>query len=200
MLKVGLTGSIAVGKTHVCKILEANGCRVIDADTVARAVVEPGQIGLDRIVEHFGEAVLTDDGSLDRPKLGAIVFSDPAKRQLLNSLLHPLVIEAQDEWLKQVESDDPNAIAVVDAALMIESGGYERFDELIVVWCAPEIQLGRLMERNGLSESEARKRIDSQMSQDKKKSYASFLIDTSGSFQDTEDRTLDVLQKLREKI
>lgn len=198
MLKVGLTGSIAVGKTHVCTTLAKHGCRVLDADRVARDVVEPGREGLKRIVEHFGKEVLDRAGALDRTKLGSIVFRDTAKRQLLNSLLHPLVIEAQDEWLSGIGRSDPDAIAVVDAALMIESGGYKRFDKLIVVWCEPEIQLRRLMDRNGLSEPEARARIASQMPQEEKKTYADYLIDTSGTYEQTEQRTLEVLSDLRD--
>jgi dephospho-CoA kinase len=198
VLKVGLTGSIAVGKSHVCGVLEAHGCHILDADQVARDVVEPGSEGLSRILENFGRGVLDDEGRLDRQALGAIVFSDPAKRQLLNSLLHPLVIAAQDAWIRRVEADDPDGIAVVDAALMIESGGWERFDKLIVVWCRPEIQLQRLMERNRLNETEARKRVEAQMSQEEKKGYADYLIDTSGDYETTELRVLEVLEELRE--
>jgi dephospho-CoA kinase len=141
--------------------------------------------------------VVDAEGHLDREALAAIVFSDPAKRQLLNSLVHPLVIEEQDAWLRQVEAEDPDGIAVVDAALMIESGGWKRFDKLIVVWCRPEIQLQRLMERNHLDEHEARKRIEAQLSQDEKKSFADFLIDTSGDYESTERQVLKVLAQLR---
>lgn len=197
MLKVGLTGSIAVGKTHVCRVLEELGCRVIDADRVAREVVEPGEPGLEKIVKHFGAEVLDEDGRLDRARLGAIVFSDPAQRQLLNSLLHPLVIEAQDDWISRQEREEPDGIAVVDAALMIESGGYRRFDKLIVVWCEPEIQLRRLMARNDLDESEAKQRIASQMDQQEKKKFADYLIDTSGTFEETDEQVHQVFAKLK---
>ena len=151
MLKVGLTGSIAVGKSSVCEVFRELGCAVLDADRVARDVVEPGTLGLKRVVEQFGESVLQPDGRLDRPKLGLIVFADEEKRLLLNSIIHPLVFESQNAWLKDVELNDPNGIAIVDAALMIESGGYKRFDKLIVVWCEPELQLQRLMARDGIS-------------------------------------------------
>jgi len=132
-----------------------------------------------------------------RAALGAIVFAEPSKRQLLNSLLHPLVIEAQDAWIERVSEEDPDAIAVIDAALMIESGGWKRFDKLIVVWCEPEIQLQRLMERNGLSEEQARQRIRAQMPQELKKSYADYLVDTSGDYEETDRQVLEVLEKLR---
>src|SRR5690242_3545217 len=124
MLKVGLTGSIAVGKSFVLEVLRELGCRVLDADLTARDVVKPGTKGLELITEHFGTEVLQPDGKLDRARLGAIVFADEGKRQLLNSIVHPLVIETQNRWLQEAESRDPDGIAVVDAALMIESGGY----------------------------------------------------------------------------
>src|SRR5262245_10287723 len=179
MLKVGLTGSIAVGKSFVLSNLEELGCFVLDADQTARDVVEPGQPAFAEIVQHFGNEIVTGDGFLDRSLLGAIVFSDPGRRELLNSIVHPRVIEAQDRWLREAERAQPQGIAVVDAALMIESGGYKRFDKLVVVWCEPAVQLDRLMSRNGLDETEAKKRIAAQMSQEEKKRYADFLIDTS---------------------
>ena len=156
-MRVGLTGSIAVGKTYVCDVFSELGCHVLDADQTAREVVEAGSRGLREIVKNFGEGVLNDSGGLDRGKLGAIVFSDEKKRQLLNSIVHPLVIEEQDKWLKEIELADPEGISIVDAALMIESGGYKRFEKLIVVWCNPDIQLQRLMLRDNLGESEAKK-------------------------------------------
>ena len=185
MLRVGLTGSIAVGKSFVVSVFRDLGCHVIDADQVARDVVKKGTKGLSQIVEKFGDQVLTPDGQLDRPKMASIVFADESKRLLLNSIVHPLVFEAQDAWLKGCEADDPNGIAIVDAALMIESGGYKRFDQLIVVWCEPDIQLQRLIKRDDLEMADALKRIASQMPQDEKKKFADHLIDTSGGFEDT---------------
>ena len=198
MLKVGLTGSIAVGKSHVCDVFRELGCRVLDADQTARDVVRKGTPGLSKIVEAFGQSVIAADGELDRPKMAAIVFADEEKRLLLNSIVHPLVFEAQDRWLSEREAEDPNGIAIVDAALMIESGGYKRFDKLIVVWCEPEIQLQRLKRRDRLSEDEAEKRVRSQMPQDEKKKFADFLIDTSGSFESTRDQCTQVHRTLLE--
>jgi dephospho-CoA kinase len=197
MLKVGLTGSIAVGKSFVCGVFRELGCYVLDADRTAREVVEPGTAGLKAIVESFGDGVLQADGSLDRPKLGSIVFADEQKRQLLNSIVHPLVIEAQNAWTAEREREDPGGIAIIDAALMIESGGYKRFDKLIVVWCNTAIQLQRLMLRDGLSEADARKRIDAQMPQEEKKRYADLLIDTSAGFEDTRRKTAEIFGELR---
>jgi dephospho-CoA kinase len=179
MLKVGLTGSIAVGKSFVCECFRKLGCHVLDADQTAREVVAPGSAGLAEIVRHFGKLVLTDVGELDRKQLASIVFANESERQRLNTIVHPLVLERQDALLKEWELRDPEGIVIVDAALMIESGGYRRFDELLVVWCRPEIQLQRLMSRDGLSETEAVARINAQMPQEEKKQYASRLIDTS---------------------
>jgi dephospho-CoA kinase len=197
MLKVGLTGSIAVGKSFVCECFRELGAHVLDADLTAREVVEPGTRGLDLIVESFGVGVLQEDGGLDRARLGGIVFADAEKRQLLNSIVHPLVIEAQNAWIAEREAVDPDGIAIVDAALMIESGGYKRFDKIIVVWCNTAIQLQRLMLRNNLSAEEAQKRIDAQMPQDEKKRFADFLIDTSEGFEDARRQVGEVFAELK---
>ncbi|MBV9215554.1 MAG: dephospho-CoA kinase [Acidobacteria bacterium] len=197
MLKVGLTGSIAVGKSFVCSVMRELGLHVLDADQAAREVVAKGSPGLVRVVEAFGVGIVDGHGELDRKKMAAIVFADEQKRLLLNSIIHPLVIEKQNEWIGSIAQEDPGGIAVVDAALMIESGGYKRFDKLIVVWCEPEIQLERLMRRENLSRSDAAKRIGAQMPQDEKKRFANYLIDTSGSIEESRKRTERVVEKLR---
>lgn len=197
MLRVGLTGSIAVGKSYVTSVLAELGCLVLDADQTAREVVEPGSEGLNSVVKHFGREVLNAEGTLNRERLGSLIFSDPQQRQRLNAILHPFIIAKQDEVMRQWERGDPDGIAVVDAALMIESGGYKRFDKLIVVHCRPEVQLERLMLRDGLSLAEAKQRIGSQMPQEEKQRYADYLIDSSDGFESTRQRTIDVYHKLR---
>ncbi len=197
MLRVGLTGSIAVGKSFVCDVFRELGCHVLDADLVARDVVKRGTPGLAKIVGEFGNDAVGPDGELDRPKMAAIVFADESKRLLLNSIIHPLVFEAQNTWLDERNAEDPDGIAIVDAALMIESGGYKRFDKIIVVWCEPDIQLQRLKLRNDLPEDEAKKRIDTQMPQTEKKRFADYLIDTSIGFEDTRQQVREVLKKLK---
>lgn len=197
MLRVGLTGSIAVGKSFVLGVLAELGGRTIDADQVAREVVAPQTAGLKAVVEEFGDEVLKPDGSLDRAKLGAIVFADEASRLKLNSILHPFIIARQDELIRGWQEQDNDGIAVVDAALMIESGGYQRFDKLIVVHCRPEVQLQRLMARDGISVEEAERRIHAQMPQEEKKKYADFLIDTSDGSESARRQTEAVWQKLR---
>lgn len=198
MLRVGLTGSIGVGKSFVSSVLAELGCRVLDADDTAREVVAPGSAGLQAVIASFGEEVLTSDGALDRSKLGALVFTDDSKRVRLNSILHPYIIAKQDEQLRQWEAQDAKAIAVVDAALMIESGGYRRFDKLIVVHCRKDVQIERLMARNHLSREEAERRISSQMTQDEKKQFADYLIDTSEGFDSARAQAFEVYEKLRQ--
>jgi dephospho-CoA kinase len=197
MLRVGLTGSIAVGKSFVSSVLAGLGCHVLDADETAREVVAPGTEGLRAVAAAFGADVLDAEGRLDRARLGSIVFADGEKRKLLNSILHPLIIAAQDGWLREREREDPKGIAVIDAALMIETGSFERFDKIVVVHCRPDVQLERLMRRSGLTREEAARRIAAQMPQEEKMRRADFLIDTSAGFDDTRRQVEQVYEKLR---
>ena len=196
MLRVGLTGSIGVGKTFVASLFAELGCHVLDADQTAREVVMPGTRGLMAVTQAFGEEILNPDGTLNRKQLAAVVFADDNQRQRLNQILHPFIIARQDEILREWEIQDPAGIGIVDAALMIESGGYRRFDKLIVVHCRPEVQLERLRLRDKLSRDEAQRRIDSQMPQEEKQKFADYLIDTSDGFELTKDQTLKVYNQL----
>jgi dephospho-CoA kinase len=196
MLRVGLTGSIGVGKSFVSGVLAELGCRVLDADETAREVVAPESGALRDLVAAFGPEVLQSDGKLDRARLGALVFADATERARLNSILHPYIIAKQDEHLREWERAEPDGIAVVDAALMIESGGYQRFDKLIVVHCRAEVQLQRLMARDGLSRAEAEQRIAAQMPQEEKKKFADYLIDTSDGFDSARARAVEVYEEL----
>lgn len=196
MLRVGLTGSIAVGKSFVTSVFAELGCHVLDADQTAREVVMPGAAGLKAVAEEFGEDILAPDGTLDRARVASIVFADEEKRVRLNHILHPFIIARQDEILREWEREDPNGIGIVDAALMIESGGYKRFDKLIVVHCRPEVQLERLMLRSKFTLSEAQQRIASQMPQEEKQQYADYLIDTSDGFEPARARTIEVFNEL----
>ncbi|HJP91535.1 MAG TPA: dephospho-CoA kinase [Pyrinomonadaceae bacterium] len=196
MLRVGLTGSIGVGKSFVASVFTELGCHVLDADQTAREVVLPGTLGLVALTKAFGAEILNPDGTLNRKQLGAIVFADEEKRQRLNHILHPFIIARQDEILNEWERQDPKGIAIVDAALMIESGGYKRFDKLIVVHCRPEVQLERLMLRDRLSPEEAQRRIDAQMPQEEKQRFADYLIDTSDGYELTKAQVLRVHEQL----
>jgi dephospho-CoA kinase len=196
MLRVGLTGSIGVGKSFVATIFIELGCHVLDADVTAREVVMPGTPGLNALTEAFGKEILNTDGTLDRKRLGALVFADENQRQRLNHILHPFIIARQDEIMNAWEAEDPEGIGIIDAALMIESGGYKRFDKLIVVHCRPEVQLERLILRDKLSREEAERRINSQMPQEEKQKFADYLIDTSDGFDLTRARTTEVYNRL----
>ena len=196
MLRVGLTGSIAVGKSFVASVFTELGCHVLDADQTAREVVMPGTPGLQALVQEFGNGILSAEGTLDRKTLAAVVFADEEQRQRLNHILHPFIIARQDEILKEWESKDPQGIGIIDAALMIESGGYRRFDKLIVVHCRPDVQLERIMLRDKLSRTEAQRRIDAQMPQEEKQKFADYLIDTSDGFESTRTQIISVHQKL----
>lgn len=197
MLKVGLTGSIAVGKSFVVSVLAELGCVTFDADKIAHSVMEPGCPAYEDIVREFGKPVLAPDGLIDRQKLGAIVFADEDRRRRLNAIVHPRVIEKQNRLLKDAEETDPDGIAIIDAALMIESGGYRRFDKLIVVYCDRQTQIERLMLRNQITREEAEQRVAAQMSSDEKRAYADYQIDTSGTFDDTRRRVVEVLDALK---
>jgi dephospho-CoA kinase len=192
MLKVGLTGSIAVGKSYVLSVLAELGCVTFDADKIAHLVMEPGRPAYDDILREFGEAVLAVDGSIDRRKLGAIVFSDEGRRRRLNEIVHPRVIEEQNSLLAEAEARNPNGIAVIDAALMIESGGYKRFDKLIVVYCDRETQIERLIRRADITREAAEQRLAAQMSSEEKLRYADYQINTDGTFEETRKLVIEV--------
>ena len=196
MLKVGLTGGIAVGKSTVVAVFAELGAVCFDADAIARSVVEPGQPALAAVVAEFGRGVLAADGTLDRAALGRVVFADAGRRKRLEEILHPPIIAEQDRLVAEATARDPHAVVIVDAALMIESGGYRRFDALVVVHCEPEIQIARLIRRNGLTRDEALERIAAQMPQDEKLRYADYTIDTSGTLDETRDRTEAVWAEL----
>lgn len=197
MLKVGLTGGIATGKSYVLSVLRELGCEVMDADQTAREVVAPGQPAFDEIVAHFGNEIIGEDGQLNRPKLGAIIFNNAAEREKLNSIVHPKVFEAQARWMAEIENRKPSAIVIIDAALMIETGSYRRFDKVVVVHCQPEIQLERLMTRNNLTREEATARISSQMPSDEKLKVADFAINTSLGFEDTRQQVESLFETFR---
>jgi len=200
MLKVGLTGSIAVGKSFVLSVFKELGCIVFDADRIAHQCMEPGRPAYEDIVREFGSGILSNDGRIDRAKLGAIVFQDEARRQKLNGIVHPRVKEEQDRLLREAAASGPDGVAIVDAALIIESGGYKRFDKLVVVFCDPETQIVRLMSRNDIGREEAVSRIAAQMTSDEKRRYADFEIDSSGSFDDTRRRTIEIFNQLRHGV
>ena len=196
MRKVGLTGGIASGKSTVSGMFRELGVPVIDADVIAREVVAPGSRALEAIVDAFGEEVLTEEKSLNRARLGEIVFSDPAKKKVLEGILHPEIIAEQDRRLKGLEREGRTPVAIVDAAVMIESGNWKRFDSLVVVDCDESQQIGRLRLRNGMNEEEAVRRVNAQMPLSEKVKYADHVIDNRGSIDDTRKQVEELMKLL----
>ncbi|OPY58097.1 MAG: Dephospho-CoA kinase [Pelotomaculum sp. PtaU1.Bin035] len=187
MITIGLTGNIGSGKSTVARYLESLGAIVIDADQVAREVVTPGTPAMAEIVENFGPDILNSNGSLDRKKLGSIVFSDPRAMARLNKITHPRIVEAINLEMQKtnLSPGSRNKLLVIEAPLLIEVGLYKGVDEIWVVIVNENKQIERLGERDGLSSKEARLRIAAQMSQEEKQKYARRVIDNSGSREDT---------------
>ena len=185
-LLVGLTGSIATGKSTVSRMFAHLGARVIDADLLAREVVMPGQAAYARIVEEFGPRVVQEDGSLDRKALGALVFSDAAKRKRLEEITHPAIGLRQQRILSVLDEEAFEGVVIWDAALLFEGGGAATMDRVIVVYTDPETERRRLMERDSLSDADARARIASQMPIAEKAKLAHHVIDNSGAREETE--------------
>ena len=196
MRKVGLTGGIASGKSTVSGMFRKLGVPVIDADMIAREVVAPGSRALEAIVDAFGEEILTEEKSLNRARLGEIVFSDPTKKKVLEGILHPEIIAEQDRRLKDLEREGRTPVAIVDAAVMIESGSWKRFDSLVVVDCEESQQISRLRLRNGMNEDEAARRVDAQMPLSEKVKYADHVIDNRGSIDDTRKQVEELMKLL----
>ena len=200
MLRVGLTGGIATGKSTVGAMFVELGCHLIESDQITHQLFEPGQAVYAAVVKQFGNRILAPDGTIDRRILGDIVFKDRQARAKLNGLVHPAIIQRQQEWLQEMEAQDPHGIAIVDAALMIEVGTYKNYDKVIVVTCSPEMQRERLRARSALSEEEIESRIRSQMAAEEKIKYADFVIDNSGSIESTRVQVETVYQQLRAAV
>ena len=197
MLRVGLTGGIATGKSHVRARLAQRGVPTIDADVVARQVVEPGTPALSAIVARFGRGVLDAAGVLDRAALGSLVFSDAAARRDLEAIVHPAVYRAIDDWLDRLERPAEATLAVADIPLLFETGREGDFDVVVVAACDQQTQLARLMARDRISEPEARRRLAAQWPIAEKVRRADFVVDTGGTFADTDRRADEVLAALR---
>lgn len=187
MLLIGLTGGIASGKSLVSSHLAELGAVVIDADQLAREVVEPGQKALERIRNKFGDQIIRADGTLDRAALGDLIFRDPEKRALLNGITHPAVAALARERIAAAEAANPEARVVYDIPLLVETGGERRipFDLIVVVHADTETRTLRLMEHRGLSRAEAEHRLNSQASDTERLAIADVIIDNNGTIQDT---------------
>ena len=180
-----LTGGIATGKSTVSRMFQELGAHLIDADLVARQVVEPGQPAYQEIIAHFGREILLKDGQLDRKALGAIIFQHTEERERLNQMTHPRVIAAIDNEEARVHAHEPERLILVDVPLLIETGMYRSYPAVILVYAPENAQLQRLMARDRLSEDDARRRISAQMPIDEKLRYATHLIRNTGGREET---------------
>ena len=185
MLLVGITGGIASGKSVVAARLGELGAVVVDADQVAREVVEPGSAGLARIAAEFGPEVIAADGTLDRAALGSIVFRDPEKRQALNAITHPAVRDRSQELFAEAAATDPDAIVIYDVPLLAESSRVDEFDVVVVVHAATETRIRRMVELRGMSRDEALHRVNSQATDTERLAIADVVIDADGSLDET---------------
>jgi dephospho-CoA kinase len=197
MLIVGLTGGVASGKTTVSKILSEEGAYLIDADLIARELVQPHTPTWRELIRVFGKKILDKDGSIHRKKLAAVVFSDPQQRNVLNQIIQPRIKEVMDRRVREIGQKDPGAIVVIDAALLVERGDHREMDKVIVVTSTERQQIERLKGRDGTSEEEARRILSSQMSLEEKLKVADFVIHNEGSLKETRRMTKEVFQELK---
>ncbi len=209
MLKVGLTGGIASGKSCVGEVFVTLGARLVQADRIAHQLMLPGQPVYNDVVRHFGGAILNPDLSVNRAKLAEAAFgpansgasSTPSRIQELNRIVHPAVIRSQEEWMGEMGRQDAHAVAIVEAALLIEAGAAKRFDRLIVVTCSDEQRIARFAARQKLpldaALQEVARRMAAQMPEPEKAQLADFLIDNSGSLDHTREQVRQVWEKLR---
>ena len=196
MLIVALTGGIASGKSVVAEVLEDLGCYIHHADKIAHDLMEPEKPAWKKIVAHFGKKILNEDKTINRSRLGKIIFSDEKERRFLNELIHPLVLEKKKEVSSRLEKEGHYNIFISEAALTIEAGFADFFDKIIMTYCKKEVQKKRLMERDGISRKQTMKIIKSQMQPQEKLKYADYIIDTSSSLQSTVEQTERVYRNL----
>jgi dephospho-CoA kinase len=198
MLKLGLTGGIASGKSTVAVIFRELGFPVLDADSISHKLMEPGQVAHDEILQAFGADLADSSGRIDRHKLAAIVFADPAKLARLNAILHPRVDQIIFGQLEDWQKKGTHPAAFVEAALLIEAGMAAKLDGLVVAWCTPEQQLERLRAR-GMSETEARRRIAAQLPMEEKLRRATYTINCSGTLEETRAQVQALAANLRKR-
>lgn len=196
MLRVGLTGGIATGKTTVASMLRERDVPVLDADPLGHALLEPGQAAYDEVVADFGKEVLDSYGNVNRTNLGGIIFADAQKRARLNQILHPRILDVVQKWFAALDGPEGTEFAVVEAALIVEAGYNKNLDQVIVCWCRPEQQLERLVQR-GLTEEQAQQRVAAQMPLDEKRKMANVEIDCSGSIENTQAQVDRAVEKLK---
>ncbi|MFC2163474.1 dephospho-CoA kinase [Acidobacteriota bacterium] len=196
MLIVALTGGIASGKSIIADVLKELGCYIHYADLVAHRFMEPDKPAWRAIVDHFGQGILNPDQTINRQKLGAIVFPNERERDYLNNLLHPLVIQEKKEVIASLRQEKTHKIFISEAALTIEAGYASFFDKIIVAYCPKDIQIARLMARDKINKENALKKIQSQLSPEEKREYADYIVDTSGNIMETIEQSEIVFRNL----
>lgn len=201
ILKVGLTGGIATGKSTVGRIFAGMGCVVIDADQVVMELYRPGAPGYEVIVEHYGQGILNQTGQIDRQKLARIAFRTARETEILNSLVHPLVIAYENRMIENEESRFPRQrrVVVVEATLLLESGGKERYDRIVVVDCSEKLQLRRAVAR-GMTRTDAKRRMERQMERQRRLNMADYVIGNEGDLEDLYRATLEVFHSLERDL
>jgi dephospho-CoA kinase len=185
MASFGLTGGIASGKSTVAAMFRDLGAKVIDADEIAHELLRPGSPVFKPIVERFGRGIVNATGEIERARLGEIVFAGATERAALNAIIHPAIMARREELLSLYHAEDPAVVAISDAALVYEAHIESRFVKIVVTWCRPELQMARLLRKTGLSREQAERRIAAQMPADEKRNRADYVIDTSGSLEET---------------
>ena len=199
MLRVGLTGGLASGKSFAASEFERLGCTVLQADRLGHAILAEDAAVLAEVTAAFGQQVLGADGAIDRKALAGVVFASKGKLDRLNAIVHPRVFERVDDFFRQTERRDPSAVALVEAAIMVETGSYRRYDRLVLVACPRETQIDRFVERDGAARDEAERRLGRQMSLEDKRGYADFVIDSGGSKAKTLEQVHEVYRQLRKE-
>ena len=197
MISAGLTGGIGSGKSTVAAQFAALGAVTINSDEIGRDLMKPGTVVYDRIVSGFGPEIVDASGQLDRAKLADIVFNDLDKLKHLNAIVHAPVLREIDRQVQLLRAKNPQAVVLVESAVLFEAGQHRRFDKIIVVWCRPEQQIERFVSRSHLSAEDVQRRMAAQMPGEEKKKHADFLIDTSVSLEDTQRQVKDVFGKLQ---
>ena len=200
MLIVGLTGGVASGKTAASQVLKEEGAYIIDADQIARELVQPQKPAWNELIRAFGKDILQEDGSIHRKKLAEKVFADPKQRKRLNQILHPRIKEEMGRRTKEIGQKDPEAIVVIDAPLLVELGDHYEMDKLIVVTSTQTQQIERLKERDGIGPEAALKILSSQMSLGEKVKLADFVIGNEGSLEETKKRAREVFKELKKVL
>ena len=197
-LLAGLTGGMGSGKTTVGKLFKALGAYILDADEICRSLLEPGKPAWNETVDLLGNGILRDDHTLDRRKIADVVFSDLEKKKALEAILHPRVMEEEQAVYKDILKDDPGALVIIDAALLIESGNYRKVDKVIVIACDEETQLHRIMDKNTFSREDAHRRLQQQMPLEEKSKFADYVLHNDSGLSELEEKVEALFHQLKQ--